>query len=163
MPASSVGVVRTKYSYNKNPLPADVVVVDETSMADIFLIRSLLWAVANHVHLVVIGDSNQLNSVGPGKVLYDLTVGLDKLQKMYTIKILPKWTKLSQINRNEKDSRLTLLSKTLLMEDAEERWSLFYTELKKCMKKGDVTYFQSNDNKEIANLTVDYYLDQKNI
>src|SRR5699024_155985 len=30
MPASSVGVVRTKYSYNKNPLPADVVVVDET-------------------------------------------------------------------------------------------------------------------------------------
>src|SRR5699024_11994153 len=75
----------------------------------------------------------------------------------------PKWTKLSQIYRNEKDSRITLLYKTLLMEVAEERWSLFYTEVKKCMKKGDVTYFQSNDNKEIANLTVDYYLDQKNI
>src|SRR5699024_4248378 len=163
MPASSVGVVRTKYSYNKNPLPADVVVVDETSMADIFLIRSLLWAVANHVHLVFIGDSNQLNSVGPGKVLYDLTVGLDKLHKMDSIKILPKWTKLSQIHLNEKESRLPLLSKTLLVEDAEERWNLFNTELKKCMKRGDVAYFQSNNNKEIANLTVDYYLDQKKI
>src|SRR5699024_10454766 len=126
-------------------------------------IRSLLWAVANHVHLVFIGDSNQLNSVGPGKVLYDLTVGLDKLQKMDTIKILPKWSKLSQIHRDEKESRLPLLSKTLLVEDNEERWNLFNTELKKCMKRGDVAYFQSNNNKEIANLTVDYYLDQKKI
>src|SRR5699024_12458015 len=100
MPASSVGVVRTKYSYNKNTLPADVVVVDETSMADTFLIRSLLWAVANHVHLVNIRDSKQLNSVGPGKVLYDLTFVLDKLQKMYTIKFLHNWTNLIQIHRN---------------------------------------------------------------
>src|SRR5699024_5305180 len=83
--------------------------------------------------------------------------------KMDTIKILPKWTKLSQIHRNEKESRLPLLSKTLLVEDAEERWNLFNTELKKCMKRGDVAYFQSNNNKEIANLTVDYYLDQKKI
>src|SRR5699024_8722134 len=163
MPASSVRVVRTKYAYNKNPLQADVVIVDETSMADVFLIRSLLWAVPNHVHLVFIGDSNQLNSVGPGKVLYDLTSGLERVQKMDTLKVLPEWTRLNQIHRNEEESRLPLLSKTLLIEDAEERWNFFQTELKRCIEKGDVSYVQANDNKKIQNLTVDCYLDHKDI
>lgn len=55
-----------------NPLNVDVVVVDESSMVDVFLFNSLLAALPARARLVVIGDVDQLPSVGPGKVLSDL-------------------------------------------------------------------------------------------
>lgn len=163
IPASSLGIVRTKYSFNKEPLQADVVIIDETSMVDIFLMRSLLWAIPNHVHLVLVGDSNQLNSVGPGEVLYDLTAGLERLQKKDLITILPKWTKLRNVHRNEEQSRLPFLSKTLLIEDVEERWKYFKEELERCIVRGDAHYNQSENIKDIINLTVDHYLRNSDI
>lgn len=55
-----------------NPLPADAVVVDEFSMVDIHLFYALLRALDNRTRLIVIGDKDQLPSVGPGNVLRDM-------------------------------------------------------------------------------------------
>ena len=56
----------------KNPLTADAVIVDETSMVDIPLMRSLICALKMNCRLILVGDSDQLPSVGPGNVLRDL-------------------------------------------------------------------------------------------
>lgn len=55
----------------KNPLPYDAVIVDETSMVDIPLMRSLICALKLRCRLILVGDSDQLPSVGPGNVLRD--------------------------------------------------------------------------------------------
>lgn len=55
-----------------NPLDADVVIIDEMSMVDIFIMQALLKAVAVGTRLILVGDTNQLPSVGPGNVLRDL-------------------------------------------------------------------------------------------
>lgn len=54
------------------PLDADVVIVDEVSMVDIFLMNYLMQAIYKGTKLVLVGDSNQLPSVGPGNVLKDI-------------------------------------------------------------------------------------------
>ena len=51
----------------ENPLEAEAVIVDEASMVDIFLMRALLRALADGTRLVIVGDADQLPSVGPGK------------------------------------------------------------------------------------------------
>ena len=55
-----------------NPLETDVIIVDEMSMVDITLMHSLLKAVAVGTRLILVGDVNQLPSVGPGSVLRDI-------------------------------------------------------------------------------------------
>ena len=55
-----------------NPLEVDVIIVDETSMVDIFLMQALLKAVSIGTRVVFVGDMNQLPSVGPGNVLLDI-------------------------------------------------------------------------------------------
>ena len=57
---------------SENPLEADVVIVDEMSMVDIFLFQALLKAIAPGTRLIMVGDMDQLPSVGPGQVLHDL-------------------------------------------------------------------------------------------
>lgn len=64
-----------KASFGKNqenPLEADVVIIDEMSMVDIYLFQALLKAIAPGTRLILVGDVNQLPSVGPGQVLQDL-------------------------------------------------------------------------------------------
>ncbi len=56
----------------ENPLEADVIIIDEMSMVDIQLFQALLRAVVPGTRLVLVGDVNQLPSVGPGQVLRDL-------------------------------------------------------------------------------------------
>jgi exodeoxyribonuclease V alpha subunit len=55
-----------------NPIACDLLVVDETSMVDVLLMNSLLKAVPNRAALLVVGDVDQLPSVGPGQVLADM-------------------------------------------------------------------------------------------
>ena len=55
-----------------NPLEADVVIIDETSMVDTLLMYHLLKAIPSHAHLILVGDVDQLPSVGPGNVLKDI-------------------------------------------------------------------------------------------
>ena len=56
----------------QNPLETDVIIIDEMSMVDISLMYSLLKAIAVGTRLILVGDVNQLPSVGPGSVLRDI-------------------------------------------------------------------------------------------
>ena len=56
----------------ENPLETDVVIIDEMSMVDIYLMHALLSAITVGTRLVMVGDVNQLPSVGPGCVLRDI-------------------------------------------------------------------------------------------
>ena len=70
-----------------NPIEADVLIIDEVSMVDIFLMNALLKAVAIGTRLILVGDINQLPSVGPGTVLKDLIesecFNIVRLNKIY--------------------------------------------------------------------------------
>ncbi|MCR5667420.1 MAG: AAA family ATPase, partial [Lachnospiraceae bacterium] len=57
---------------NDNPLEADVFIIDEVSMVDIPLFHALLKAIPEGAKLILVGDVNQLPSVGPGNVLRDI-------------------------------------------------------------------------------------------
>jgi len=61
---------------HENPLPYNAIIADEASMLDLFLAHSLVKAVANGAQLLLVGDIDQLPSVGPGKVLADLITSL---------------------------------------------------------------------------------------
>lgn len=56
----------------QNPLETDVIIIDEMSMVDISLMHSLLKAIVAGTRLILVGDVNQLPSVGPGNVLKDI-------------------------------------------------------------------------------------------
>src|SRR5690349_15035366 len=55
-----------------NPLECDLLIVDETSMVDVMLMQALVRAVPDHAALLIVGDIDQLPSVGPGQVLADI-------------------------------------------------------------------------------------------
>ena len=79
---------RASFTKNQdNPLEADVVIIDEMSMVDIHLFQALLKAIALGTRLILVGDVNQLPSVGPGQVLQDLiyseTFSVIGLQKIF--------------------------------------------------------------------------------
>ena len=62
-----------EFTYNaENPLPGDVFIFDETSMVDIRLMADLVAALPRTAVLILVGDTDQLPSVGPGNVLHDL-------------------------------------------------------------------------------------------
>jgi len=80
----------SKMSFKHNeesPLEADVVIVDEASMLDVILANNLLKAVHPHSQLILVGDVDQLPSVGPGTVLRDVidsgVVPVSRLTKVF--------------------------------------------------------------------------------
>ena len=56
----------------ENPIDKDYIIVDETSMVDIFLMKNLMAAIGEKTAIILVGDSDQLPSVGPGNVLKDI-------------------------------------------------------------------------------------------
>jgi len=79
-----------------NPLTCDVLIIDEVSMVDIMLMHQLLQAVPPGCQLILVGDIDQLPSVGPGNVLWDI---IDS-------KVIPV-VKLDEIFRQGKGSLIT--------------------------------------------------------
>lgn len=80
------GIYSKHNDYRGEPIDADLIVVDELSMVDMFLMNYLLDCIYQGTKLVLVGDTDQLPSVGPGSVLKDLidsevinTVKLDKI------------------------------------------------------------------------------------
>lgn len=70
---AAVGNAGIRFERNaSNPLEADVVIIDEMSMVDLFLMHALLSAIMPGTHLILVGDENQLPSVGAGNVLKDI-------------------------------------------------------------------------------------------
>lgn len=79
---------RASFERNEeNPLEADVIIVDEMSMVDIHLFQALLKAISPGTRVILVGDGNQLPSVGPGQVLHDLIASecfpVVRLQKIF--------------------------------------------------------------------------------
>ncbi len=85
---------------DEDPLPHDLVVADEVSMCDTRLAASLVRAVEDGAHLVLVGDPDQLPSVGAGDVLRDLLAS----------KAVPH-TSLQQVHRQAADSRIVQLAR----------------------------------------------------
>lgn len=70
---SLLEVTDNGFTYNEdNPLDADIVVADETSMDDLALTRALISALPPDCHIIFLGDPGQLPSVGPGRILDSL-------------------------------------------------------------------------------------------
>ena len=67
----------------QNPLETDVIIIDEMSMVDISLMYSLLKAIVAGTRLILVGDVNQLPSVGPGSVLKDII----NSERFHTVKL----------------------------------------------------------------------------
>ncbi|OQB14318.1 MAG: ATP-dependent RecD-like DNA helicase [Firmicutes bacterium ADurb.Bin193] len=80
-----------------NPLECDVVIVDEMSMVDIMLMYSLLKAVKTGTRLIMVGDSDQLPSVGAGNVLRDIITS----DRVYVVR-------LTEIFRQAKESMIVV-------------------------------------------------------
>ena len=82
-----------------SPLDADIVVVDETSMIDLSLLRATLEALPQHAVLVLVGDADQLASVGTGTVMDDLVQALEGTEAMVRLEhSFRAETELSAIN-----------------------------------------------------------------
>ena len=81
------GIYSKHNEYQGEPIDADLIVVDELSMVDMFLMNYLLNCVYQGTKLVLVGDVDQLPSVGPGSVLKDLieseTINTVKLDKIF--------------------------------------------------------------------------------
>lgn len=82
---------------DRDPIDADVIIIDEVSMVDILLMQSLLKAIEPGTRLVLVGDVDQLPSVGPGRVLSDI-IGSNAAKVIY----------LNQIFRQDKESMIVL-------------------------------------------------------
>ena len=103
-----------------SPIDADVLVIDEMSMVDVFLMNYIVKAVYLGTKLVFVGDVNQLPSVGPGSILKDLieseefaTVMLDKIfRQAEKSKII--------LNSHEVNKGISFIGKKDYVEDAEE-------------------------------------------
>ena len=122
--------------YNKdenNPVESDVIIVDEVSMVDIFLMRALLRAVRKGSSLILVGDKDQLPSVGLGKVLQDI---IDS-QVIST-------TTLSEIFRQSRESSIIVNAHRVNQGESLE------------IKKGsDFFFMQRNSPKETQDLVVE--------
>ena len=80
------GAMRTFKRNRENPLEAEMVIIDESSMMDIVLTNSLLKAISEKAALILVGDVDQLPSVGPGNVLKDIiTSGRIPVTRLQTV------------------------------------------------------------------------------
>ena len=98
-----------------NPLPADFVIVDETSMLDSKLAACLFRAIPARAHLLLVGDADQLPSVGAGNVLGDL---IQLAERTSSLPVAPAVTRLSQIFRQQARSRIVLTAHAILHGEA---------------------------------------------
>lgn len=72
-PSNDTVIEKSGFGRNEdNPLETDVIIIDEMSMVDIVLMNALLKAIIPGTRLILVGDANQLPSVGPGSVLKDI-------------------------------------------------------------------------------------------
>ncbi|MEC7030662.1 MAG: ATP-dependent RecD-like DNA helicase [Pseudomonadota bacterium] len=113
--------VDRKFQHNqKNPLKADLIIIDEASMIDTFLAQHILHAIDPLANIIIIGDVDQLPSVGPGAFLKDM------------ITLFPQQTAhLTEIFRQARDSHIIqnahLVNKgKMLIPNEQERLSDFY-------------------------------------
>ncbi len=107
------------FEFNRfNPLPTKMVIIDEASMVDIFLFNRLFEALKEDTKVVIVGDSDQLPSIGPGQVLRDL------IDSKYF-----KTTKLTKIHRQKQNSKIISLAYDILDEEIKTEIDPLHQEL----------------------------------
>ncbi len=111
------------------PFKAEVVVVDETSMVDIYLMYHLLRAIPPDARLILVGDAHQLPAVGPGNVLKDL-------MDSGVVQVV----RLTQIYRQAKES--------LIVVNAHRINQGEYPVLPKQLGKGDFVFIEAEEPEE---------------
>lgn len=158
----------------ENPLENDVVIVDEMSMVDISLFNSLLKAIPLNCRLVMVGDIDQLPSVGPGNVLHDIiasekfsTVKLEKIfrQAMESdiVKNAHKVNNGEKIKLDNKSSDFFFIEESDAMHITARIWRLLSQKLPKYvdaktsdiqvitpMKKGNLGTYKLNEDLQRA-------------
>ena len=103
-----------------SPIDADVLVIDEMSMVDIFLMNYIVKALFLGSKLVLVGDSNQLPSVGPGSILKDL-IESEKIPTVSLNKIFRQAAKSKIIvNAHNVNNGITFIGKKDYEPDSEE-------------------------------------------
>lgn len=133
----------------QNKSDVDFVIIDEVSMIDTELLANLLKGLKKDVKIVMIGDYNQLESVGPGKILKDL-IDSDMVNVI----------KLNELYRQKEDSYIVTLAK----EIKEDNLDIDFTN-----KKADFNFIEtSNSNikiyiKELVNKAIEKGYDSKDI
>ncbi|CCV64556.1 ATP-dependent exoDNAse (Exonuclease V), alpha subunit [Alteracholeplasma palmae J233] len=92
-----------KFTFDENnPIREKLLIIDEASMIDIFLAKKLFDAIRVNHQVIIVGDEDQLPSVGPGNVLGD----------MIASKVIPT-VKLNEIHRQAKDSHIITLARSI--------------------------------------------------
>lgn len=158
----------------ENPLEADVVIVDEMSMVDISLFNSLLKAIPLNCRLIMVGDIDQLPSVGPGNVLHDIiasekfsTIKLEKIfrQAMESdiVKNAHKVNNGEKIKLDNKSSDFFFIEESDAMHITARIWRLLSQKLPKYvdaktsdiqvitpMKKGNLGTYKLNEDLQRA-------------
>lgn len=146
--------------YKKNedsPLEGDVLIIDEASMIDIILMYNLLKAVPNHMILIIVGDIDQLPSVGAGNVLQDIiasnVVPTIKLERIFRQAMGSQIiTNAHKINKGENpDLRGGKTSNFFFMEQ-EENEGVISTIINLCVKRLP-NYYHVSPIKDIQILT----------
>ena len=103
-----------------SPIDADILVIDEMSMVDIFLMNYIVKALFLGSKLVLVGDSNQLPSVGPGSILKDL-IESEKIPTVSLNKIFRQAAKSKIIvNAHNVNNGITFIGKKDYEKDSEE-------------------------------------------
>ena len=106
--------------YQGEPIDADVIVVDEMSMVDMFLMNYLLKCIYKGTKLILVGDSDQLPSVGPGSVLKDI-IESEKVSTIHLDKIFRQAARSKIIvNAHKVNNGENFISKDEVQEDSKE-------------------------------------------
>ena len=116
--------------YNKSKV--ELVIIDESSMIDTYLLTSLFKGLSSNCKIIMIGDAHQLPSVGPGQVLHDL-ISSEMLNVV----------ELKQLYRQGTDSNIINLAYDIIKKDIDE--SLFNVD-------EDLTFIKCNDDQVMDNI-----------
>ena len=133
----------------QNKSEVDFVIIDEVSMIDTELLANLLKGLKKEVKIVMIGDYNQLESVGPGKILKDL---IDS--NMVNV------IKLNELYRQKEDSYIVTLAKEIKENDLDMEFTT---------KKADFNFIETTDSnikgyiKELVNKAIEKGYNSKDI
>lgn len=128
--------VTGKFVHNKsNPIKAKLLVIDEVSMINTFLMASLLFAVDRETTVIFVGDKDQLPAIGPGNILHDI-LEYDKVPII----------RLNKIFRQAEQSRIITNSHLInkgIMPDLSNN------------KEGDFFFIEQEDSRQIPGLLLD--------
>ena len=140
-----------------NPLEGDVLIIDEASMIDIILMYNLLKAIPDHMILIIVGDIDQLPSVGAGNVLRDIidsgVVPTIKLERIFRQAMGSKIiTNAHKINKGENPDLKGGRQSNFFFIEAEDNEEVLQTIETLCTKRLP-NYYKVNPIKDIQILT----------